>query len=124
MKRIKGLYQLTFFFLMLSCGEKVDLTSNACGAEDPASEIKWIAEIITQFEAEFEGSQGSSSIELYSYMGQKVFLVSHCITCSDRLIIAYDCEQNEVCKFGGFAGFNTCPDFLEKAIFIETIYEK
>jgi len=105
-------------FLLLSCKEKTDLTSNACGTEDPASEIEWISKIV----AEFEANQTLSFIELYSYEGQKIFLIAHCVICSDGLTVACDCDQNTVCKFGGIAGFNTCPDFEEKAIFIKDIF--
>lgn len=121
MKKVKGLYQLMFILLLLSCEKEADLTPSACGTEDPASEIEWVSETI----AYFESSERSSFIELYSYKKRKVFLINDCTRrCRDWFTIAYNCDQKEICTFGGFGGFNTCPDFFDDAILIETIFRK
>ena len=71
----------------------------------------WINEIIANTEQ--SGSRGE--IIRYKYEGQWVYFIDACVGCPDFISVVYDCQQNELCKFGGIAGFNTCPDFDQKA---------
>ncbi|MEJ2006471.1 MAG: hypothetical protein P8X57_16270 [Cyclobacteriaceae bacterium] len=112
---MRALIPILLLSALLSCDN--DLESKVCGKNHPAEEIPWLNSLIS----EMESSDPSGTIDLYRYKGQYVFLITHCSNCTDALTLALDCEQNEICKFGGFAGFNICPDFEDKAQFIEKI---
>lgn len=62
-------------------------------------------------------------IEQFEYEGQTVISIDPCVGCADAMTVVYDCSGNELCKFGGIAGFNTCPDFSNTAVFIKVIFE-
>ncbi|XOV93077.1 MAG: DUF6970 domain-containing protein [Bacteroidota bacterium] len=116
-------FSLSLILLILlfsSCKDEIDLSSSACGSSDPINDVSWLAAIVSDMEA----NKSRSMVSLYSYKKEKVFLVSICYQCPDAITAAYDCDQNLICVFGGFAGQNTCPDFEDEAIFIETLYEK
>jgi hypothetical protein len=71
---------------------------------------------------EQNGNKGE--IIQYHYQGQTVYLVNTCLDCSDSMAEVLDCQQNVVCRFGGIAGFNTCPDFSQKAKNEKIIWRK
>ena len=75
------------------------------------SNPSWIAGAIDGIKA--QGYQGE--IIRYRYKGEFVFYVNGCLQCSDFITFVYNCEGKELCKFGGFAGYNTCPDFTDEA---------
>ncbi len=79
----------------------------------------WIDEVIA--DTEQNGSRGE--IIRYKYKGQLVYFINTCVGCPDFMSVVYNCQQNELCKFGGFAGFNTCPDFNQKATDKEVIWK-
>ena len=72
----------------------------------------------TWLQAIIENAQQNTSkaeVIRYRYKLQTVYYVNTCIDCPDGLALVYTCSGQEICKFGGIAGFNTCPDFEEKA---------
>lgn len=71
----------------------------------------WIESIIEQIQA--NGYTGE--IIRYRYKGEYVFMVTDCLNCADYMTIVYNCAKEVRCTFGGIAGFNTCPDFEQKA---------
>jgi hypothetical protein len=71
----------------------------------------WVSEVTTAIEE--AGYQGE--VIRYRYKRQFVYLVNGCTHCADYITFVYNCDKTELCKFGGFAGYNTCPDFYEQA---------
>jgi len=57
----------------------------------------------------------SGEVIRYHYKGQTVYYVDTCKGCEDSMAIVYTCSGEVLCEFGGIAGFNTCPDFADKA---------
>ncbi len=72
---------------------------------------EWLAEIISSTEQ--NGNKGE--VIQYQYKGETVFLIDICISCADDMAVVYNCAGETRCQFGGIAGFNTCPDFENKA---------
>lgn len=113
MKRL--LFALALPALLLSgCGREDDCRIGEVycdGVTAPARELPWLRELLT--------ARGNNSTELdiyaYDYKGQQVFVVNDCHGCADAMTIAYDCNGNTVCQWGGLIGANTCPDFEEEA---------
>ena len=60
-------------------------------------------------------SDSKAEIYYYEYHGEAVFSVNSCVDCADTMTNVYNCEGMEICRFGGIAGFNTCPDFAQEA---------
>jgi len=56
-----------------------------------------------------------SEVIRYKYNNQTVFYIDSCKGCADSMGVVYNCAGEVICQFGGIAGFNTCPDFFEKA---------
>ena len=63
-----------------------------------------------------------ASIEKYSYIGQIVYAFDSSFP--DDFIVVYDDSCIIICQFGGFDGSlnDTCPDFGETAVLIETVW--
>lgn len=74
--------------------------------------VDWLTSII-------EGINTSTGVSgeviRYQYKGQTVYYVDTCKGCADSMAIVYTCSGEVLCEFGGIAGFNTCPDFADKA---------
>lgn len=51
----------------------------------------------------------------YTYQHEVVFMVETCLECVDSMTTVYTCDGTAICLFGGIAGFNTCPNFVETA---------
>lgn len=66
-------------------------------------------------EAAENNADQKAIIVQYHYNGQIVFLVDRCVDCADAMQVVYNCSGDELCKFGGIAGFNDCPNFFEIA---------
>jgi hypothetical protein len=98
---------------VLSTGED----STDCGQDQLPP---WINDTISATEQ--NGNKGE--IIQYSYQWKTVYLVNTCLDCSDSMAEVLDCQQNVVCRFGGIAGFNTCPDFSQKAKNEKIIWRK
>ena len=84
------------------------------GAEKEASacsEPDWLTTIISN--AKQSGNKGE--VIQYQYNGETVFSINTCIECADTMTTVYNCAGETKCQFGGIAGFNTCPDFGDKA---------
>lgn len=62
-------------------------------------------------------------IEQYEYNDQIVLSMTSCVNCSDAMTVVFDCSGNELCKFGGIAGYNTCPDFSTQAKLVRVIFK-
>jgi hypothetical protein len=61
-------------------------------------------------------------IELYEYEGNYVYSVNTCVDCADSMTEIYECDGEVICRFGGIAGFNTCPDFCQVARLIRIVF--
>lgn len=110
----KGIVMMMMLGLSLSaftCEDSLDL---------PCANNDWL-------EAKVKGMKRASSqdglIEQYEYEGQVVISINNCVGCADAMTVVYDCSGNELCKFGGIAGFNTCPDFATEAKFVKVIFK-
>lgn len=79
----------------------------------------WIAGIISSIQE--SGHKGE--IIQYQYKGKPVFWINRCLNCTDAIVQVYDCQQNEICLFGGIAGSDTCPDFSQKATNKKVVWE-
>jgi len=106
---------LITFILLISCSSDDD--TKDCRKSN-WREITWLSDLVSRYVS----NQIPGSIELYCYNNQEVFLISDCIVCTDPLSVAYDRDKNEICRFGGIAGVNTCPDFEDEALLVEKIY--
>ncbi len=100
---------------------------SACKAQPPAlaptdSLPAWLSEKIIRFTADAPGGKGK--VEAYEYHRQTVYLVDFCIGCPDHLVYVYNVQGEEICRFGGITGSNTCPDFDRQAELIATVWPK
>jgi len=114
-----GFWILIFFLSVFSCNDE-DKISDVCNVDDPATDVEWIRELINSLEA----NENHSQIILYQYKFKTAFLVDPCHQCPDALAVVYDCDHNVICEFGGIAGLNTCPDFSNRAVYIDTLFSK
>ncbi|HEX5167562.1 MAG TPA: hypothetical protein VFW11_00210 [Cyclobacteriaceae bacterium] len=89
----------------LSNGEE---DSNICGKSELPD---WINTIIG--DTQQNGNKGE--VVQYQFEGKTVFWINTCLDCADSMTQVFDCQGNVKCVFGGIAGFNTCPDFTQKA---------
>jgi len=111
-----------FSLLLILCSASQchdDSLSNGEGAScDGSKTPAWIDEIFSDME------QGNNKGEIIRYKlnGQTVFLINTCLDCADSMSEVYDCQHNVLCQFGGIAGFNTCPDFYQKATHKKVIW--
>ena len=79
----------------------------------------WIDGVISTIQE--SGYKGE--IIQYQYKGKTVFWINRCLNCTDAIVQVYDCQQNEICLFGGIAGSDTCPDFSQKATNKKVVWE-
>lgn len=84
-----------------------------CRTENPLEDLPWLRQIKQSFE--MSAKPAGAQIIGYRYQGDDVFLISGCVGCADEMQEVYDCEGKVICRFGGIAGLNTCPDFFETA---------
>ena len=89
----------------------VGISAFQCEDEQACSNTVWLQPIIEN------AQQNSSKAEVisYQYNLQTVYYINTCIDCADSMAEVYSCSGEVICQFGGIAGFNTCPDFEEKA---------
>lgn len=103
---------LALLFLIGGC-EKESKTEAECGTGQPLEELVWLQNLQKSFEMRM--GPAAAEIVQYRYKGEVVFYVDDCYMCPDAMQVVYNCAGQEVCRFGGFAGLNTCPDFFEEA---------
>ena len=107
-----------FIIILLS----ISLSAFTC--EDslslPCDNNEWLQD---QVDAMKRNRSQDGIIEQYEYEGQVVISINACVGCADAMTIVYDCTGRELCKFGGIAGFNTCPEFDDVAVFVKVIFE-
>ncbi len=111
MKRI--FIALSFLFIALSAFTCDESITNPCGDSD------WLNAELQKMR---RNKAGKGLIEQYRYKDQLAISITDCNGCADAMTVVYDCAGQELCKFGGIAGFNTCPDFVGEAIFVGVIY--
>ena len=104
---------LSFLCLALSAFTCEDSLVNPCGESD------WLNAELQNMK---RNKAGKGLIEEYRYKDQVVISITDCNGCADAMTIVYNCAGQELCKFGGIAGFNTCPDFANEATFVGVIY--
>ena len=91
-----------------------DIFSTTCGTDNSLEDLAWLRNIKRAFEQ--SASAVKREIYQYTYEGNTVFLVDDCASnCNDALQVVYNCNGDIICEFGGIAGLNTCPNFLDTA---------
>ncbi|MEQ8474448.1 MAG: hypothetical protein RIC35_24840 [Marinoscillum sp.] len=88
--------------------------------KQPFTTYEWLGEMRDQL----NDSGNQSSITQYLYKGECVYLVAACEDCADGMSTVYDTNGENICLFGGIAGFNSCPDFSEQATNAKVIFKK
>jgi hypothetical protein len=106
------LIMITFNFL--GCSDDDNLPPQWCGTVQPLEDIEWLKEKAAAFND--NPRSNGQQIFAYRYKGEDVFWIDDCVGCADGMVLVYDCDENEVCRFGGIAGFDTCPDFNDEAV--------
>ena len=91
---------------MSSCNDKIELP---CGDQEVGSD-----QLKQKIEA-VKNNNLKGEVNSYVYNGSFVIEVTPCVNCADGMTSVYNCSGTEICRFGGIAGFNTCPDFYQKA---------
>lgn len=86
----------------------------------PCENNSWLEQRIKELKKQ---SFSKVLVEQYEYEGQIAISINSCVGCADAMTVVYDCSGNELCKFGGIAGFNTCPDFSTNAVFVGVIFK-
>jgi len=94
--------------ITLSCNEQAQ--DIPCPPNEDGT--SWLKEKIESMEKALDIN---AEIYTLTYNGNTVIEINDCLGCADAMTVVYDCAGNELCKFGGIAGFNTCPDFADKA---------
>ena len=113
-----GLFSSLIIFSTASqcCDDSFPEGRRICNnGETPA----WIDGVISTIQE--SGYKGE--IIQYQYKGKTVFWINRCLNCTDAIVQVYDCQQNEICLFGGIAGSNACPDFSQKATNKKVVWE-
>jgi len=118
---MKPFFILLSILFLTSCGNTKEVSAIPCGTNNPLEDIAWLKEIKTGFD--MSASATKKQIIQYMYNNETVFLIDACIGCPDSLTTVYNCKKEVVCQFGGIAGFNTCPDFNEKATNKKIVWE-
>ncbi|HCX22391.1 MAG: hypothetical protein CMB80_22390 [Flammeovirgaceae bacterium] len=113
---MRAIYYLFFTVIVVSsCKEE---SEGVCTSE-PFEAYEWLSDIRTNL----DNSETVTSITQYVYNDNCVYEVNYGAYV-DALVIVYNEQGEEICKFGGIAGFNTCPDFDEKATNEKVIFQK
>lgn len=110
MKYILMCFVPTVCLILMTACENDRIES--CDIEDAIHNIAWLKELKADYS---QDPDTPTRITQYTYHGECAFMVEHCVQCPDAITVVYNEEQEELCKFGGIAGFNTCPDFDSQA---------
>lgn len=86
---------------------------------DPFEDYQWLSDIKFNYEAN-QNPIGNKIVQ-YIYNDECVYLTGT-ETCCDQLIEVYNTQGEVICKFGGIAGFNTCPDFYDSVTDKRVLY--
>lgn len=101
---------------LISCSK-----NNSCDVSNPLSDLDWLEQMVDNFKQD----NVNQRVGYYIYNNKDVYLVEDCLDiCADFLTIAYNCEGESICEFGGIDGRNTCPDFEANAVLQEILYEE
>jgi len=95
----------------------------SCKDETKKSPCQDTSEWLQQEIKKFENNEVIGYIDMYEYNSQEVFFIDDCYQCADAGTNVYNCNGEKICTFGTLLGLNTCPDFNEKAEFIENIID-
>lgn len=107
--------------LCISCTDSEEDPVISCETEKPFEDIAWLKKLKTDFDN--DSSATKRKITQYNYKGKTVYMIQYCFGCADSMATVYDCDKNEVCLFGGYGGFNTCPDFNKQATNKKILWE-
>ena len=110
----KAFFIISLLYISLSaftCDDSLSL---------PCDNNEWLQERVNAMK---RNHSQKGIIEQYEYEGLIVISINACVGCADSMTVVYDCTGKELCKFGGIAGLNTCPDFGVTAVFIKVIFE-
>lgn len=111
---------ITLLCTAFCCHDEQPQPSEEQGTCATGSTPSWLLTIISELEV--TGNPGE--VIRYTYNNEYVFLIDGCHQCPDYLSVVYSCDQVVLCEFGGIAGLNTCPDFVDKATHEKLIWKK
>jgi hypothetical protein len=95
-----------------------------CSSPAPAPDPYWLDCLKQSGLMEVYGNAVQIEINAYRYKGAVVFGVdSTCTSCADMMGYVYSCTGEKICEFGGIAGLNTCPDFVDLATDKELVWK-
>lgn len=108
--------------IFIICLLSISLSAFTCDVSLllPCDNNEWLQE---EVDAMKRNRSQDGIIEQYEYEGQIVISINPCVGCADAMTVVYDCTGKELCKFGGIAGFNTCPNFNDAAVFTKVIFK-
>lgn len=107
------IFSVLTIFLCISCVDNEEKPATSCETEKPFEDIAWLKKLKNDFDKDTSATK--RKITQYNYKGKTVYMIQYCFGCADSMATVYDCDKNEICVFGGYGGFNTCPDFNEQA---------
>lgn len=118
MKQI--LILLAVLFTLQGCNKDIIRAKSFCSVTNPVQDLPWLKTII---DAQANNKYSKMTIYKYEYQQEEGFLVDSCVNCPDSVSVFYNCSGNNICKFSGKDGSNTCPDFLTNSIKKEIVFQ-
>jgi hypothetical protein len=113
MKKTGLLLHIVTIGLLAACSAPMNESAELKTQTDIAcDEDAWLESTIQALETQ---ADQKAELTRYRYTNETVYLVDNCLGCADAMQVVYSCSGEERCRFGGIAGFNTCPDFFETA---------
>jgi hypothetical protein len=118
--------KVIFFFLSIlfltSCLNDEDAFSTTCNINNPLENLVFLKEARETIDR-IDCGVNKSSITQYTYKSKTVFEVNICANILDGQTLVYNCNGEVICRFGGIAGENTCPDFYDTVTNKIVLYE-
>lgn len=103
---------------LISCIK--DLEEPYCECTNPLKEIEWLKE---KYEGALSFPNDKTQINMVTYKGNQGFLIFPYENYPDAVSNYYDCSGNLICTWGGWQGYNTCPDFNDNVTFDELLWK-
>lgn len=111
---------VVFRLLMVMSSVALACSDGVIPCEDkPFEAYEWLDEL----RGGLMKAKNRATITEYRYKDECVYLVAPCDGCPDAMATVHNSAGETVCRFGGFAGFNTCPDFSDSAEEVRLLYE-
>lgn len=104
------LLALTIFMFVSGFQCKPTSQSNSENETSTCANPLWLQPYVDGLRS---NSDIKSEVIQYQYHEHTVYYIDSCKGCPDSMPVVYNCTGEAICRFGGIAGFNTCPDFAE-----------